>query len=76
MFQNVFMDPKISKRKQISLLFSISFGIFMSFQKNKNKLCLSNFIHNLHVTSYKCKHVLFHLNMLKLFQKINIFFFL
>jgi len=24
--------------------------------------------------SYKCKYVLFHLNMLKLFQKINIFF--
>jgi hypothetical protein len=27
----------------------------------------------LHVISYKCKYVLFHLNMLRLFQKINIF---
>jgi hypothetical protein len=30
----------------------------------------------LHVISYKCKYVLFHLNMLRLFQKINMFFFL
>jgi hypothetical protein len=33
MFQNVIMDSKISKDKQISLLFSMSFGVFVSFQK-------------------------------------------
>jgi hypothetical protein len=33
MFQNVFMDPKILKEKQITLLLSMSFGIFASFQK-------------------------------------------
>jgi len=33
MFQNVFMDPKISKEEQISLFFSMFFGIFVSFQK-------------------------------------------
>jgi hypothetical protein len=32
MFQNVLMDPKISKEKQISLIFSMSFGIFVSFK--------------------------------------------
>jgi len=32
MFQNVLMDLKISKDKQISLFFSISFGIFVSIQ--------------------------------------------
>jgi hypothetical protein len=32
MFQNVLMDPKISKEKQISLFFSMFFGIFVSFQ--------------------------------------------
>ncbi len=45
MFQNVLMDPKISKEKQISLTFSMSFGIFVSFQKKIELLCLSNFIH-------------------------------
>jgi len=71
MFQNVFMDPKISKEKQIFLLFfSMSFGIFVSFQKNNNNnLCVFPI-------SYKCKYVLFHLNMLSLFQKIDMFFFL
>jgi hypothetical protein len=29
----------------------------------------------LHVISYKCKYVLFHLNMLRLFQEIDMFFF-
>ncbi len=32
MFQNVLMDPNISKEKQISLFFSMFFGIFVSFQ--------------------------------------------
>jgi len=34
MFQNVLMDPKISKEKQISLIFSMSFEIFVSFKIN------------------------------------------
>jgi hypothetical protein len=38
----------------------------MSFQKKFE--CL-------HVISFKCKYVLFHLGMLRLFQKINMFFF-
>jgi hypothetical protein len=42
---NVVMDPKISKEKQISLFFSMSFGIFVSFQKKLESLCFSNFIH-------------------------------
>jgi hypothetical protein len=33
MFQNVFMDLKISKEKQVSLFFSIFVKIFVSFQK-------------------------------------------
>jgi hypothetical protein len=46
----------------------MSFGIFVSFQKNNNNLCVFPI-------SYKCKYVLFHLNMLRLFQKINMLFF-
>jgi hypothetical protein len=57
MFQNVFMDLKILKEKQIFLYFSMSFGIFVSFQFHSNV------------------NVLFHLNMLRLFQEIIIFFF-
>jgi hypothetical protein len=47
------------------------------FQKIKNKnLCVfPNFYTCLHVISYKCKYVLFHLNMLRLFLDINMFFF-
>jgi hypothetical protein len=49
MFQNVLMDPKILEDKQISLfIFSMSFGIFVSFQLLLLLLlflCLSNFIH-------------------------------
>jgi hypothetical protein len=44
MFQNVFMDPKILKEKQITLFLSMSFGIFVSFGKKFESLCLSNFI--------------------------------
>jgi hypothetical protein len=44
MFQNVLVDLKISKKKQISLFFSMSFGIFVSFQKKIESLCFSNFI--------------------------------
>jgi len=47
MFQNVSMDPKILKEKQIFLFFKMSFEIFVSFQKNIffDSLCLFNFIH-------------------------------
>jgi len=46
MFQNVLTDPKILKEKQISLIFSMSFEIFVSFQKIKiESLCYFNFIH-------------------------------
>ncbi len=45
MFQNVFMDLKILKKKQILNYFSMSFRIFVSFQKKKEYLCLSNFMH-------------------------------
>jgi len=44
MFQNVLIDTKISKEKQIFLFFSMFFGIFVSFQKNLEPLWLSNFI--------------------------------
>jgi hypothetical protein len=39
------MDPKMLKEKQISLFVSMFFGIYVSFQKNIEYLCLSNFIH-------------------------------
>jgi hypothetical protein len=70
MFQNVLMDPKILKEKQISLYF---------FQRLLESLCpfknkLNHFVVPilytcLHVISYKCKYVLFHLNMLR-FSKV------
>jgi hypothetical protein len=41
--------------------------IFVSFQKNYYYLCIFPI-------SYKCKYVLFYVNMLRLFQEINIFF--
>ncbi len=34
-FQNVLMDPKISKEKQIFLFFSMSFGIFVGCKQKK-----------------------------------------
>jgi hypothetical protein len=76
MFQNVLVDPKILKEKQISLFFSMSFGIFMSFQKKNLNFCVFPISYtSLHVISYKCKYVLFHLNMFRLFQEINNLFF-
>ncbi len=76
MFQNVLMNPKISKEKQISLFFSMSFGIFVFFQKQILNFCVFPIPYTcLHVISYKCKYVLFQMNMLRLFQKIKIFFF-
>jgi hypothetical protein len=69
------MDPKILKEKQISLFFSMSFGIFVFFSNTFLNLSVFPMSTCLHVISYKCKHVLFHLNMLRLFQEINILFF-
>jgi hypothetical protein len=66
------MDPKISKEKQISLFFSMSFEIFVSQNKFES---LSFQYMCLHVISYNSKYVLFHLNMLRLFQEIIMFFF-
>ncbi len=52
-------------------LYFISFNVFWNLcvfsKKNLNP--------NVFPISYKCKYVLFHLNMLKLFQQINMFFF-
>jgi len=69
------MDPKILKDKQIFLIIWMFFGIFCPFKKKLN-ICVFPISYTcLHVILYKCKYVLFHLNMLKLFQKINMFFF-
>jgi hypothetical protein len=66
MFQNVLMDL---------YFFSMFFGIYVSFQKKLN-ICVFPISYKcLHVISCKCKYVLFHLNMLRLFQEINILFF-
>ncbi len=67
------MDPRYQKRNKALYFYLMSFGIFVSFQKKVESLCLSNFIH---MFTYKCKYVLFQLNMLRLFQEINMFFFL
>ncbi len=48
---------------------------FNFFQCLLESLCpFKNKFECLHVVSYKCKYLLFHLDMLKLFQKINILF--
>ncbi len=57
MFQNVLMDSKIVKEKQISLFFSMSFGIFVSFQKQIESFVFPISYTCLHVISYKCKYV-------------------
>jgi hypothetical protein len=62
MFQNVLMDLKISKEKQTSL-FQCLLKSLCPFKKNWN-LCVFPI-------SYTCKHVLFRLNTLRLFQDIN-----
>jgi len=67
MFQNVLMDPKILKKKQISLFFSNIFWNLCVLSKKK----LNHYVSPI---SYRYKYVLFHLNMSKLFQEINIFF--
>jgi hypothetical protein len=69
------MDPKILKEKKKSLYFFQCFLDFLCPFKKKVNICLSNFIHMFTCNSYKYKYFLFHLNMLRLFQKINIFFF-
>jgi len=75
MFQNVLMDFKILGKKKTRSCFQCFLESQCPF--NKIKLNISIFpisYTRLHVISYKCKYVLFHLNMLRLFQKINIFF--
>jgi hypothetical protein len=67
MFQNVFMDPKISKKYKSLYFFQCLLESLCLFKKNSNNLCVFPI-------SYKCKYVLFHLNMLRLFQEINMFF--
>jgi hypothetical protein len=64
------------KKNKFQELFSMSFGSFVSFKIKKIWIFVSFQFHThiLQVISYKCKYVLLHLNMLRLFQKINIFF--
>jgi hypothetical protein len=70
MFQNVLMDFEISKKKQISLFFSMSFEIFVSFQLIFWNLCVFEISYTCkHVISEKCKYVWFHLNMLPSYFK-------
>ncbi len=58
-FQNVLMDPNVLKKNQISLFFSISFGIILSFHKKLN-LCVFPISYAcLHIISYKYNYVLF-----------------
>jgi hypothetical protein len=75
------MDLKILKESIYIYNFIFYFILFNIFQ---NLCVLSNIFLNLcvfpisytclQVISYKCKYVLFHLNMLRLFQEINMFF--
>jgi hypothetical protein len=60
------MDPKISKEKQISLFFSISFGIFVSFQKIIILLIFVSFQFHTNVNAFEYVEII---------QEINIFFF-
>jgi hypothetical protein len=62
------MDFMISKKKQISFFFSNVVWNLCVFSKKKKTFCVFSI-------SYKCKYVLFQLNMLRLFQEINMFFF-
>jgi hypothetical protein len=73
---NVSKCHKILKEKQISLFFSMFLESLCSFKQIKLNLCVFPIPYTcLHVISYKCKYVLFQLNMLRLFQKIKVFFF-
>jgi hypothetical protein len=76
MFQNVLMDPKLSKEKQVSRNFFNVFWKLYVLSKKKIWIFVSFQFHThiLQVISYKRKYVLLHLNMLRLFQKINILF--
>jgi len=63
------------QKKNKSLYFFKKIGIFVSFQKQIIFfLSFPISYTSLHVISYNCKYVLFHLNMLRLFQEINMFF--
>ncbi len=71
MFENVLMDLKILKEKQISLFFQCVLESLCLFKKKLNLCVLPISYTCLHVISYKCEYMLFHLNMLRLFQDIN-----
>jgi len=65
-FSNFYMDSKILKISNFSKFFNVCWN-----------LCVIPISYTcLHEISYKCKYVLFHLNMLRLFQEINMLFFL
>ncbi len=75
MFQNVLMDLKISKekkRKREKKVIQCLLESLCPFKKELEFFCVFpiSYTHK-HVISYKCKYVLFHLNMLRLFQEIN-----
>ncbi len=72
MFQNVLMDPMISKEKQISSFFQCLLESLCPFQKkNWNCFCVFSMSNTcLHVFHTNVNMCYFILNMLKLFQKI------
>jgi len=72
------MSLWILRYRKINKSSSFFFNVFWNlcvFSKKIN-LCVFPISYTcLHVISYKCNYVLFHLNMLRLFKKINIYFF-
>ncbi len=75
MFQNVLMDPRYWKRNKALYFLKCLLESLCPFKKKLN-LCVFPISYTcLNVISYKCKYALFHLNMLRLFQEINMFFF-
>jgi len=74
MFQNVLMDPMISKEKQISSFFQCLLESLCPFQKKIGIVfCVFSMSNTcLHVISYKCKHVLFHFEYVEIISKDNL----
>jgi hypothetical protein len=64
MFQNVLMNLKISKNKQIFLLFSMSFGILCYLNLFLNLCDFPISYTCLHVISYKCKYEISEISIL------------
>jgi hypothetical protein len=75
MFQYVIIDLKIWKKNKSSFFFNVFWNFFVLSKKHLNRCVFPISYICLHVISYKSKCVLFHLNMLRLFQEINILFF-